>query len=83
VRQLRWFLRLIWCPAVLLSVLLLLGITPWFVLHPQRGLGLAQSLDLIVVSMAVRLALQWKSAFASESFMAIPSEVCRMYPISS
>jgi len=34
---------------VLLSVLLLLGITPWFGLHPQRGLGSAQAFDLIVV----------------------------------
>jgi len=34
---------------VLLSVLLLLGITPCFGLHPQRGLGSAQSLDLMVV----------------------------------
>jgi len=67
---------------VLLSVVLLLGFTPWFGLHPQRGLGSAQSFDLIVYSMAVRLALQRQSAFASESFMAIPSEVCRMNPIS-
>jgi len=34
---------------VLLSVVLLLGFTPWFGLHPQRGLSSAQSLDLIVV----------------------------------
>jgi len=36
-------------PAWLLSVVLLLGITSWFGLHPQRGLGSAQSIDLIVV----------------------------------
>ena len=34
---------------MLLSVVLLLGITPWFGLHPQRGLSSAQSFDLIVV----------------------------------
>jgi len=34
---------------VLLNVVLLLGFTCWLGLHPQRGLGSAQSLDLIVV----------------------------------
>ena len=34
---------------MLLSALLLLGITPWLGFYPQRGLGSAQSLDLIVV----------------------------------
>jgi len=34
---------------LLLSVVLLLGFTSWFGLHPPRGLGSAQSLDLIVV----------------------------------
>jgi hypothetical protein len=32
--------------------------------------------------MAVRLALQWQSAFASASFMVIPSEVQGTNPIS-
>jgi len=49
VSQLRWLLRLIRWPALLLSVVLLLGFTSWFGLHPQRGLGSGQSLDLIVV----------------------------------
>ena len=36
-------------PAVLLSVVLLWAFTPLFGFHPQRGLGSAQSHDLIVV----------------------------------
>jgi hypothetical protein len=45
----RWLLRLIRWPAVLLTVVLLLGFASWFGFDPQRSLGSAHSFDLIVV----------------------------------
>jgi hypothetical protein len=68
----RWFLSLITLHAVLLSVVLLWGLTSWFGLHPQRGLSSAQPLDLIVVL----------DGGSSRLAAAIPSEVQGTNPTS-